>query len=308
MEENTDAYATNKRAYIYHYSRATYDAANEECRDSHNGTLAVPNNEETLKDLFDGFEKFNVLYGLFRIGLSKRGGVFEWINRSKFTENRKISDIFLSSDCIGYAIRPSDGFSEATFYNLACSKKLFYVCETQQLRTEGRTIVKPTRIPKPKVNVVESTPTTFRSTTAGSNNPALLAGCISAACLILVLIAVAVFLIVRKKRSPDSSKKSSEKDVYYNVVPLQRKDTGEKTDFSDYATLEEQGKYSTVQSDYDRLVLNPSSACPQVTRAEVGKDTKKYENVNSKDSPNASPKQTPNDDVKALYATVNKNR
>ena len=38
-------------------------------------------------------------------------------------------------------------------------------------------------------------------------------------------------------------------------------------------------------------------------------DTNKHENVvNSDDSPNAATEQTQNDDMKALYATVNKNK
>ena len=305
MEENSDTYATNKRAYIYCYSRATYETANEECRDSHNGTLAIPNNEETLKDLFDGFGKLNEGDAWFRIGLSKRNGVFEWINGSKFTENGKVFNNFSPSNCIGYAINSGDTFSTAKFYNVGCSHQIQYICE-KQLRTKGRTIVKP-RIPKTQVNVVENTPITFRSTTAGSSNTALLAGCISAACVIFALIAVAIFLIVRRKRSPDSTKKTSEKDVFYSIIPVQHEGTGEKTDFSDYATLEEEGGYSTVQPDYDRLVLNSSPACPQVTYAEVEKDTTNNENVvNSNDSLNTSAEQTPNDDVKALYATVNK--
>ena len=65
--------------------------------------------------------------------------------------------------------------------------------------------------------------------------------------------------------------------MYYNTIPLQQEVSCEKTDFSDYATLEEEGGYSTVQPDFDRLVLNSSSACPQVTYAEVEKDTTKYE-------------------------------
>ena len=115
-----------------------------------------------------------------RIGLSKRDGVFEWINGSKFTENRKILNILAPSNCIGYAINSGDTFSTAKFYNVGCSTEIQYICE-KRLRTKGRTIVKP-RMPKTQVNVVENTPTTFQSTTAGSSNTALLAGCISAAC------------------------------------------------------------------------------------------------------------------------------
>ena len=277
MEKNSDTYATNKRAYIYYYSRATYETANEECRDSHNGTLAIPNNEETLKDLFNGFGKLNKGDFWFRIGLSKRNGVFKWINGSKFTENGKVFNNFSPSNCIGYAINSGDTFSTAKFYNVGCSRQIQYICE-KQLRTKEKSIVKP-RMPKTQVNVVENTPTTFRLTTAGSSNTALLAGCISAACVILALIAVAVFLIVKRKRSPDSTKQPSEKDVYYSTIPLQHEVSGKKRDVSsDYATLEEQGGYSTVQPDFDRLVLNSSSACPQVTYAEVEKDTTKYEN------------------------------
>ena len=309
MEKNSDTYATNKRAYIYYYSRDTYENANEECRDSHNGTLAIANNEETLKDLFDGFGKVNKRDVWFRIGLSKRNGVFKWINGSKFTENRKISDSFSSSDCFGYAINAGDTFSTARFYNVGCSNQIQYICE-KRLRTKGKSIGKP-RIPKTQVNVVENTPTTFRSTAAGISNTALLTGCISAAFVILALIAVAIFLIVRRKRSPDFTKKpkkKTEKDVYYSTIPLQPEVSGEKRDVSsDYATLEEERGYSTVQPDFDHLVLNSLSACPQVTSAEVEKDTAKYENVvNSNDSPNTLAEQTPNDDVKALYATVNK--
>ena len=57
------------------------------------------------------------------------------------------------------------------------------------------------------------------------------------------------------------------------------------------------------------MVLHPSSACPQVTYAEIDKHTNIHENVvNSNDCPNVATEETQNDDVKALYATVNKNR
>ena len=127
----------------------------------------------------------------FRIGLSKRDGVFEWINGNKFTENRKISNSFPPSGCIGYAINAGNTFLTAKFYNVDCSDQIQYICK-KQLRTKGKFIGKP-RIPNTQVNVVENTPTTFRSTTAGSSNSALLAGCISAACVILALITVAIF-------------------------------------------------------------------------------------------------------------------
>ena len=56
----------------------------------------------------------------------------------------------------------------------------------------------------------------------------------------------------------------------YYTVPLQQEDTGEKRDFSsDYATVEEQGRYSTVPLDSDYVVLNSSSACPQAMYAEI---------------------------------------
>ena len=116
-------------------------------------------------------------------------------------------------------------------------------------------------------------------------------------------------LIVRKKRSSDSTKKPNENDVHYSTVLLQHEDTSEKRDFYfDYAILEEQGGYSSVPLDYDQVDLHPSSACPQVTYAEIDRHTNIHENVDSNDSSNASTEQTQNDDVKVLYATVNKNR
>ena len=83
---------------------------------------------------------------------------------------------------------------------------------------------------------------------------------------------------MRKKRNHDSGKKSSEKDVSYYTVPLQQEDTGEERDFSsDYATVEEQGGYSTVPLDSDYEVLNSSSASLQAMYAEIDKDSNKHE-------------------------------
>ena len=158
--------------------------------------------------------------------------------------------------------------------------------------------------------IVENTRTTFRSATSGSSKTALLAGCISSVCVILALIAIAIFLIMRRKRNFDTETNTSEKVVLYSTVLLQQNDTGDKRDFcSDYTALKEQGGYSFVSLDYEHVVLNPSSACPRVTYAEINKDTNKHENVaHSDDSPNAATEQTQNDDMKALYATVNKNK
>ena len=75
---------------------------------------------------------------------------------------------------------------------------------------------------------------------------------------------------MRRKKNFDTGTNTSEKVVLYRTVSLQQNDTGDKRDFcSDYTALKEQGGYSSVSLHYEHVVLNPSSACPQVTYAEV---------------------------------------
>ena len=346
--ENVRNYNTGKGFYLFHDSRLSFEEANQHCITHHDGTLALPNDDESLsaisRELKTQFNEFGAPF--YRIGLSRQNNTIKWINGIKFTGGDLSNRPDATESCIGFAVRHEVNITRLRFHSWNCSYPLRYVCEKQNQKAiekfttprattkksistkiipttaplpspssntakeERITIVDPSRIPKTLVNVVENTSTTFPSSITGSSNLALLAGCISAACVILALIAVAIFLIARRKQSPDSTKKSSEENVHHGTVPLQQEDTSEKRDVSsDYATLKEQGGYSSVPLDYDHMVLHPSSACPQVTYAEIDKHTNIHENVaNSNDSPNVATVQTQNDDVKALYATVNKNR
>ena len=321
VEKNVRTYNTSKRCYIFHDFRLPFETANQHCMAHHTGTLAIPNDNEYLSDIFFGLTNFNdSRIPFYRIGLSRQNNETKWINKSEFTGDNVVERPDAAESCVGFAIRDEeDYYDEFRFHSFNCSEPVGFVCEKQNQKTiekpttprattkkSNATKLTPTVTIK-QVNVVENSSIGFQSTTVGSSNTLLLASCISAACVILALIAVAIFLIVKKKRNHNSGKNPNEKVEYYCTAPLRQEDTGRIKDFSsDYATVEEEEGYSSVPLDYDHLVLNPSSACPQAMYSEVDKEIRKPENVDSDDSSNAAPEQ--NEDVKALYATVNKNR
>ena len=294
MVENVRNDNISKGFYLFYNSRLPFEEANQHCTKHHDGTLAIPNDDESLsavsRELKTQFNEFGAPF--YRIGLSRQNNTIKWIHGIKFTGGDLSNRTDATESCIGFAVRHEANITRLRFHSWNCSYPLRYVCEKQnQKAIEKPTTKKPnstkltpttTLLPSasrnPAKEKVENTPTTFRSTTTGSNNTALLAGCISAAFVILVLIAVAIFLIVRKKRNHDSGKKSSEKDVSYYTIPLQQEDTGEKRDFSsDYATVEEKRGYSSVPLDSDYVILNSFSACPQAMYAEIDKDSNKHE-------------------------------
>ena len=260
LVENVRNYNTSKAHYLFHNSRLPFEEANQHCITHHDGTLAIPNDDESLsaisRKLKRQFNEFGDPF-FYRVGLSRQNNTTKWINGIKFTGGDLSHRPDATESCIGFAVRHEVNIPDLRFHLWNCSIPLRYVCEKQNQKViekfttpraatkktistkivptttplpspssntakeERITIVYPSRIPKTLDNVVENTFTTFPSSITGSSNLALLAGCISATCVILALIAVAIVLIARKKRSSDSTKKPSEENVHHNTVPLQ---------------------------------------------------------------------------------------
>ena len=186
--ENVRTYSTSKRFYIFHNSRLPFQTANQHCMVHHNGTLAVPNDNESITFLSRELETQFSAFGspFHRIGLLQQNNKTKWVNERKFTGNTR--DLVRHSDaaesCIGFTVRHETNIPELRFHSWNCSYPLRYVCEKQNQKAIEKpttqklnstkltptTTLLPSASRNPAKEEVENTPTIFRSTTTGSNN------------------------------------------------------------------------------------------------------------------------------------------
>ena len=165
--ENVRNYNISKGFYLFYDSRLPFEEANQHCITHHDGTLAIPNDDESLsaisRELKTQFNEFGDSF-FYRIALSRQNNTIMWINGIKFTGDDLSNRPDAAESCIGFAVRHEVNIPRLRFHSWNCSYPLRYVCEKQNQKA----IEKPST---KKPNSIKLTPTTTLLLSA-SRNPA----------------------------------------------------------------------------------------------------------------------------------------
>ena len=248
MEEFTFTYNASKHSYIYHDRGLSFQDANKHCKTMHHGKLTIPDNNQTLNDLFDGYRKLNLTFDYYRIGLKQQNNLMEWIDESRLLDNSRVKIPDQSFEpCKGFAVlfKKKQSPSQLQFYAANCSYRMAYICEKSMNIDSTSTTFSNIAFPQVEIinaaftstttttktfvtdtlpwivekDQVEKTDITTKAATTNDNS-ALLAGCIIAACIIFV--AFVLFIASKLSRRQDANKRD-DSDTYYSTVQLNDK-------------------------------------------------------------------------------------
>ena len=134
MESKRPSYPYKRKTasfiYTYYGNQKNYTEANQVCVQKENGTLAIINNQTMLEYL--GKNALGNRYTqYFRIGLSKQGGKFHWIDGKNYSQNLNIYSSSMEeskTSCISYAILVNE--INYQLHDNNCSYPLTFICQT----------------------------------------------------------------------------------------------------------------------------------------------------------------------------------
>ena len=143
----TDEVFSEGKTFTYVFERKTFSEANQYCINNYDGSLAIADDEDTLRALLPGENVFPIgcLAHYFWIGLKKENGSLVWINEqqpSDYIRNVKTTPLSQTT-CSRYVVEPlktnqSRKNIDVKLGEVDCGTSVSFICERAQVTTSSK--------------------------------------------------------------------------------------------------------------------------------------------------------------------------